>query len=118
MITQCLVSFLLFVNADVHSVKIECPGITCRSRFAESLNAHIVNEISWIHSVEISYPEEGRQASLQNADNAVWGDTARLVFVIEQDHNARELAKMLVDSGYYQTKNWTLIERVPFSEID
>lgn len=116
MFTHSIILFLVAINADVQAVTIECPEITCRSRFSESLQEHIVDKHEWIHSFEATYPETVSQE--EDRLNPSWGDTARLVFKIDTDRSPKELAKVLADSGYYYgTENWTLIERTRFSDL-
>ncbi len=118
MLTQTLVMLLMVMNADVQSVTIECPGITCHSRFADSLNKNIVNENDWIHSVSITYLEPDPNQNAEEGASPVWGDTAQLVFKINPDRKPKELAQVLTQSGYYaSTEDWTLVERTPFSKL-
>lgn len=99
-------------NSDVQTVSIECPNIACRSRFSESLNENIVGKHDWVHSVKISYSDE---LSLSNAP--MMGATATLVFEINKSRKPVELVKTIVESRYYLTDDWSLIERRKFSDI-
>lgn len=118
MFTHAIVLFLAAINADAQAVTIECPGITCRSRFSESLEEHFVDKYDWIHSLEITYPETAARIAEDGEFNSGWGDTARLVFKIDSERSSRELAKLISESGYYYgTEKWTLVERTPFSDL-
>ena len=119
MITQSLILFLMALPSDVHrDVTVECQGIVCVSRFSEGINQRVVAKHDWVHSVKITYPDVGQPKPTDENGNSVWGDTARLVFVIDQDRQPTELAKMLIDSFYiHRLDDWMLIERTSFSNL-
>ena len=104
----------MVLTSDVQTVTIECPGVTCRSRFSESLDKNIVAKNDWVHSVNITYVNRVDQKDM----NPVWGDTAKLRFTIDRKRKPWELAEVLVDSGYYYgTEGWTLVERTSLSKL-
>ena len=127
-------------------VTIECPNVTCHGRFQESLAKHIVTKHDWIQklSIRVKYPQPAQRSSqvvgelpnsapkAKSTPSGDWLDTAKLVplqgtgfggqttlldFTIAGDREPEELAKTLVQSGYYSTGNWVLISRKPFSDL-
>lgn len=118
MLTQTLVTLLMILNAEVQTVTIECPGVTCRGRFSDSLQENIVDKTEWIKSVSITYPDMDPTRHESFASQDSWGDVAQLVFKIDRDRTPKQLARVLTQSGYYaSTEDWILVERTPFSQF-
>lgn len=106
------------------TVVIEAPGITCMGRFTDSLNQHIVQQHSWVDSVRIGYApdqprrRQGNQKLISGTDMLLSGRMSVLRFEIDKQVAPQQLAQLLKSCGYYNTKRWMLVSRVPFSTID
>lgn len=125
MTTSIALAVLLTLNPnqDTKTVTIEAPGITCMGRFTDSLNKHVVSKHDWINNVSITYmtsptpTADKRLKSVSPAEALLTARRSAIKFEIAKDADPIQLARILKSCGYYDTKTWVVVSRVPFKTI-
>ncbi len=107
----------------IRKVTIEVRGISCVSRFTDSLRKEIVQKIDGVEGCSFAYlPESENEATEFNPDpnskDFLFGGKGRLTFQVQADFNDRLLIKRLVESKYYNTSSWVWVRRSKLSDFE
>lgn len=92
---------------ETRTVVVVAPSITCFSRFKESLEVNIGGRNDWIQSVKVTPLNKRVILARPKFD---FGNDVSIEFQIDKKKEARELARIIVDSRYYSEANLWVLE--------
>ncbi|WP_238381234.1 M56 family metallopeptidase [Mariniblastus fucicola] len=104
-------------------VVFEVRGISCVSRFTDSLKEHIVQLMDGVEGCRFAYlPEKENETKETISDpkstGFPFGGTGRLTFQVQAEFDDRLLVKRLIDSPYYNTSSWVWVRRNKLSDFE